>query len=332
MNVADINETDLATLTAQGYTKEDLGMLADTEVKALLAPESNHDEVDPHDRAAEQQDEAAQAAAEAAAAEAAAAEAAAAAAAAAAGAQGNDTAQAAGNDTTPGAVDSESTLDDDTTFVPQFRAEVPADAAAQIAAEKAKDAEAFGKLMDGLIDAAEYQKVKAATEARVDELRTAALQADIFNKANEQFAAQAAEREWKRAEAAQMNAFKAEGLDYRAKPGLLAAFNVHLKALGADTKNERRDAAWFLTEAHKLTKAELGITTAAPAKPNPTPNNTPRGVDPNDIPPTLRGVPAAGNNAVQTDEFAHMRNLSGVAYEKAFAGLTEAQRDRFMAE
>lgn len=315
MNVADINETDLATLTAQGYTKDDLGMLAESEVKALLAPESNHDEVDPHERAAEEQDATAQAAA---------------AAAAAAGAQGNDTAPAAGNDTQPGVVESDSTLDDDSTFVPQFKAEVPADAAAQIAAEKAKDAEAFGKLMDGVIDAAEYQKIKAETEARVDELKTAALQADIFNKANEQFAAQAAEREWKRAEAAQMNAFKAEGLDYRAKPGLLAAFNVHLKALGADQKNERRDAAWFLSEAHKLTKAELGITTAA--KPTPTPSNTPRGVDPNDIPPTLRGVPAAGSNAVQTDEFAHMRNLSGVAYEKAFAGLTEAQRDRFMAE
>lgn len=319
MNVADINETDLATLTAQGYTKDDLGMLAESEVKALLAPESTEETEDPHERAAREQQEAAAAAA------------------AAAGTkpEGNDTTPAAGNDTAP-AAESDSAVEYEAPFVPTFKAEVPADAAAQIAAEKAKDAEAFGKLMEGLIEPAEYQRIKGETEARVEELRTAALQAEIFNKANEQFAAQAAEREWRRTEATQMQAFKDEGLDYRAKPGLLAAFNVHLKALGADPKNERRDAAWFLTEAHKLTKAELGIAgTAKPAtttKPNETPSGTPRGVDPNDIPPTLRGVPAAGNNAVQTDEFAHMRNLTGVAYEKAFAGLTEAQRDRFMAE
>jgi len=75
---------------------------------------------------------------------------------------------------------------------------------------------------------------------------------------------QVARNEWNRAENAAMNSFKNEGLDYRAKPALLAAYNTHLKALGADPKNERRDAAWFLNEAHRMTKGDLGIATKTP--------------------------------------------------------------------
>jgi len=61
-----------------------------------------------------------------------------------------------------------------------------------------------------------------------------------------------------------MNSFKNEGYDYLAKPTLFAAYNTHLKALGNDPKNERRDAPWFLNEAHRLTKEDLGMATKKP--------------------------------------------------------------------
>ena len=179
---------------------------------------------------------------------------------------------------------------------------------------KAEEREAFKRLMDGEIESEAYLEIKERVEGEVDALKEQAREA--------QRTMQDAQREWQNAEKAQMAAAKAEGLDYMAKPALLAAFSTHLRALGGDEKNAKRDSAWFLSEAHKLTKADLGITT--PAK------NTSRGVDIAEIPPTLRGVPPAATGAVNTDEFAHMRNLEGIALERAHAALTEAQRDRWM--
>jgi hypothetical protein len=190
----------------------------------------------------------------------------------------------------------------------------PAELTEKITTLKAEERDAFKRLMDGEIESEEYLEIKDRVESEVDTLKEQAREA--------QRTMQDAQRDWQNAERAQMAAAKAEGLDYQGKPALLAAFNVHLRTLGADPKNERRDSAWFLAEAHKLTKADLGITT--PAK------NKHTSVDIGEIPPTLRGVPTAGTGAVNTDEFAHMRNLEGIALERAHAALTEAQRDRWM--
>ena len=138
----------------------------------------------------------------------------------------------------------------------------------------------------------------------------------------------AAQREWKRAEAESMERFKADGFDYRTKPALLAAYNTHLKALGQDEKNANRDAAWFLSEAHRLVRADLGLPATTPTQ-RAGKNNNP-GVDMSEIPPTLRSTPAAGTGAVNADEFAHLRTLEGLELEKAVANLTERQRDRWL--
>lgn len=302
----DINETQLATLTAQGYTEQDLSMLAKSEIAALLdvpADDAGTSATDPHAAAASDQDAATAAAAAAnAAVEAEAASAA-----------------AAQSDAVPAA---------NAPFVPQYSAEVPADAKEQITALKNEESDAFKKLMDGEIDADEYKLVKDRTEAAIDDLKTKAMTASIFEQANAQAAEQTARAEWNRAEAAAFNSFKAEGLDYKGKPSLLAAYNTNLKTLGADPKNENRDAPWFLAEAHRLTKEDLGFATNAKKQP-PTP---PVRVDPAEMPPTLRNVPVAATGAVNADEFAHMRNLEGLELEKAHARLTNEQRDRWMAE
>lgn len=311
MNIQDISEADLTTLKAEGYTESDLGMLADTEVKALLGSSGGSDsdpdrndgdgDEDPHERAEREQAEAAAAAAA-------------------------EAAAAAGNVSTPGGAPTETKG----FVVPTYTANVPEDMAEQIAAAKGKEREAFKQLMDGIIDADEYQKRRDEAEAQIDALKTKALTSSILEDVNRQNAEQQAEAEWARAQQTSFAAFKAEGLDYKhpERPALLAAFNYHLKALAGDAKNEKRDGVWFLSEAHRLTKADLGVTTVA--KKGAT--TTPRGVDPADIPPTLRSVPAAATNAANTDEFAHMRGLEGVALERAHAALTEQQRDRYMAE
>jgi len=304
MEISEISQSELANLTAQGYTESDLGMLARSEVDALLLDGNaggdggNVTTTDPHDGAAADQ------------------EAAAAAAAAAAQVQADADAAAAADAAAKAP------------FIPEYKAEVPADAAEQIKALKAEESAAFKRLMDGEIDSEAYQAVRDRVDADVDTLRTQALTATVFQKANAQAQEQAARNEWTKAETAAFNAFKADGLDYKAKPSLLAAYNTNLKALGADPKNENRDAAWFLAEANRLTREDLGQT-AVGKKPTPTAR---AGVDLSELPPTLRSVPVAATSAVNTDEFAHMRNLDGIALEKAHAALTEAQRDRWMAE
>lgn len=312
MDVTAISEADMKTLTDQGYTKDDLALLADTEVQALLVPDSTDDDagVDRHAAAAAEQDK--QSGGKDADAEAAAAAAAA----------------AAASETPPG---DESNDDDASTaaFVPHLRAEVPADAATKIDDLLKEKADAFTQLMEGTLDPAKYQELDARVTKEVDALKTAALTADIFKQVNEQTSQQAAEAEWKRAESAAFKQFKEEGLDYGSKPALLAAYNTHLKALGADPKNDRRDASWFLSEAHRLTKADLGIT-APPVTPKP--GSRERGLDPNDFPPTLRGAPSAATSTVGADEFAHLRNLNGIELEKAVAKMSEAERDRWLSE
>lgn len=308
MELRDISESDLSNLTAQGYTNSDLAMLAPTEVQALLAykDDSNSDNtVDLHEAAEREQI------------------AAAAAAAAKAPADSEGASQGEGSNVVTETAS-------DAPFVPQYTAEVPVDAEEKIKALKGEEAAAFKRLMDGEIDADEYQSVKTRVETETDTLKTQALTASIFEQANAQTTQQLAEAEWKRSENAAFNAFKAEGLDYKAKPALLAAYNTHLKTLGTDPKNENRDAPWFLTEAHRLTKEDLGIKTVPGVKIDiPTPR---QGVDISEIPPTLRSVPVAATGAVNVDEFAHLRNLDGIALERAHAKLTPEQRDRWMAE
>lgn len=168
--------------------------------------------------------------------------------------------------------------------------DVPADADAQIKALNDEKAEAFAKLMDGDLTAEQYRAIEDRTTAAVKAIETKVLTATVLSAANEQ----RAQNEWNRAQASEFEAYKGEGLDYRGKPALLAAYNVNLKALAAKPENEAKSAKWFLREAHKMTKADLGITAApAPAAAKPVTAQAARGVDRNAIPPTLSRTPPA---------------------------------------
>lgn len=220
-------------------------------------------------------------------------------------------------------------------FVPTYRVEVPADADAQIATLTAEKDAAFTKLMDGDADmsAETYQEIAKRTDEAVGALKEQLLTAKVLETAN----MQQAENEWKRQETRLMSEFKAEGLDYKGKPALRAAYNTHLKELAADEANESKDAAWYLNEAHRRTKADIGIATPAaapaatpPAAPPAKPAPKSRGVDMTQIPPTLSNVPPALDPSVAGDEFAHMASLTGLEYEKAYAKLTPEQQERYL--
>lgn len=109
----------------------------------------------------------------------------------------------------------------------------------------------------------------------------------------------------------------------------MAAYNHHLKALGSNPANEDKTGIWFLKEADRLTREDLGIkpvaaAPAAPAKPA-------RGVDRSAIPPTLSRVPPSADSAISGDEFSHLGSLDGAALEKAIAKMSPEELDRYLA-
>jgi len=217
-------------------------------------------------------------------------------------------------------------------FVPQYSAEVPADAAQQIEALRAKERAAFKQLMAGESDMDEdaYEAIRGPIEQQIDDLKAKMLTASIFKQATEQAQAQRAREEWEAAKVQAFEKFKADGLDYAdpKRPGLMAAYNHHLKALGSNPANEDKSGAWFLKEADRLTREDLGIkpaaAPAAPAKPA-------RGVDRSAIPPTLSRVPPSADSAISGDEFSHLSSLDGAALEKAIAKMSPEELDRYLA-
>lgn len=296
MNIQDLAPAELEALKSSGYTEDDLSMLDHEEVKFLL-PEAGEKAAPVSDDSQDARDA---------------------------------TAAYDAANTQTGEIDADATGDKDAPFIPNYSVEVPADAEEQIKALRKEERDSFKALMDGEIDADEYQAVRDRTEAEADALKTKALTASIFQQANQQAAEQAAIADWNKAERAAFDSFKAEGLAYKERPALLAAYNTNLRALGEDPRNAQKDAAWFLSEAHRLTKADLGIV----IQPKPSATKA-RQVDIAELPPTLRSVPASATGAVTTDEFTHLRSLmetDPLGYEKAVAGLSDAQRDKWMSE
>lgn len=216
--------------------------------------------------------------------------------------------------------------------LPTYRVEDTSDFGKQRTDLRKQEAEIMNKWGAGDLTDEERDQQLGPIRDKMDDLLIRQTRAQTQQDLNEQHAA----NEWNRAQATAFKAFQTEGIDYRAKPALLAAFNTNLKALGSDPANEDKDAAWFLNEAHRRTKDDLGI---AP-KPAPTPPAPPaqapaaapasRGVDKSKLPPTLSRVPPAADATVGGDEFAHLAGLSGADLEKAVTRMTPEQQERWL--
>lgn len=253
-------------------------------------------------------------------------------AAAAAGDGADDAGASAGADdqgAQAGAAESE---DEDDAAGPVYEAALPEDFDDRVKALNTRADDLAAKFKAGEIDSdqfiAETRKI-ADERAELEAMRTEVRVAERLN-------AQNAEHQWKRVVKTFMREVKAaEGIDYAGDPEKAEKFDLFVKALAGDPKNEGKSFKWYLSQAHKATKAVLGIPDKPAGGQKPDAPAKPAGRKPPTaaVPRNLAQVPGSdGPGDVGGDEFAELDRLTGEAYELALAKLTPAQRERYLAQ
>jgi hypothetical protein len=203
----------------------------------------------------------------------------------------------------------------------------------QVKTLKNEKSAAWAKFNDGEMSAEEYSAIEDRVGEQLRDLHHQQRTHESDVKRANQTAAQEWEWECKRF----MRLAKAdEGIDYTGDKKLGAELDRQVKAIAGDPENSDKSGEWFLQEAHRRVKAIHGVGKAPPKGDGGEKRKTAaeiaaeRRPDLTKVAPSVRNAPAAMETAASDDEFAHMRNLSGAAYEKAIAAMTPDQLDRFM--
>lgn len=198
----------------------------------------------------------------------------------------------------------------------QFNAQVPGDYKATRAALLTEKAEAFGKMMEGELDAKEYAAIESRVMDSLEELSAQRIRAETLLEANAQTQAQAQQ--------AAISALIVKAKDevpYATDTKAQRQFDMALTAVSTDPDNAGKPFAHLVNEAHKVVMALRGVQAKLSASPTPAPRK-PAG----EAPMTLRSIPAAqtpNTGGSITDQLAR---LTGQEYEAAYAKLTPAQR------
>ena len=190
----------------------------------------------------------------------------------------------------------------------------------------------------------DYDAERAKVERERRDLDAAKLKADIASEQQ----VQTAEQRW----TWEINRFyrrvaKEEGVNYTGSTLLLSALDTRVKELANMRENQDKDSTWFLEEAHRQVKAELGIgkkasevgddDTAKRAKADAEARKklaeqaAARRPPRKDLPKDLGGLPAAGSDTGGgEDEFAQLDNLEGMELENALARMPKEKADRYL--
>ena len=225
--------------------------------------------------------------------------------------------------------------DDDTDTGVKFTPQTPADAEKTREALVTRKDEAFTKLMDGEIDAAEYKKVEKEVDGELGKLLQATITDNVTSTIEQSNKAKA----WAAEVDTLVKTAKTEGLDYKGDQKLLDEFNGLVRVFGAEASERGmsddglKASKWALKQAHETMQRRHGKAPAAGAadtgadgKPKPGPRGK---ADLSGIPPNLGKAPIAADANI-SDEFAHLEGLTGAALEKAVARLSPEQADRYL--
>lgn len=219
--------------------------------------------------------------------------------------------------------------DDSGNFAPRFKIDVPEDLGAQVDTLSEQQADLARRFKSGDVESDEFvaENMRISKEiARLESIKANAELAQTFN-------AQTEEQIWARTVDQFIRKVKREeGIDYRAEGDVSGDFDRYVKMLAGDPKNNDKDYTWFLSQAHKATKALHGVATKAAETPDPKKAAAERRKPPvASIPATLAQVPGGDGPGDVDGEFADLDSLEGLEYETALARLTPAQRERYLA-
>lgn len=256
----------------------------------------------------------------------------------AAGADGADKGKAAaGKEGADGAGGADADEEDDGTDTGvTFERQTPEDAEKTREALVTRKDEAFTKLMDGEIDAAEYKKVEKEVDGELGKLLQASITDNVTSTIEQSNKAKA----WAAEVDTLVKTAKSEGLDYKGDDKLLTEFNRLVRVFGAEateagmSDDGLKASKWALKQAHETMQRRHSKAPAAGDGKDPAGDGKERGKprgkpDLSGIPPSLGKAPIAADANI-ADEFAHLEGLTGAALEKAVARLTPEQADRYL--
>lgn len=226
-------------------------------------------------------------------------------------------------------------------FVPKYEAVDLAAMDAKRADLIARDEAAFKKLNDGEIDTDEFLTTQREVRAELDTLLIKRTLAEANQQTEAQLQQQAQQTEMQHIEGLMASAKAAGTIDYYSDKAAQTLIDWAITAAQNDPDNAGKTFSELLQQAHAAVLQRRGVNAAAAPVPTPAPapapapvaaiaKNDPRAVDLSKIPPTLSRVPPAVDPNVAGDEFSHLAALSGVDLEKAVAGMTAEQQERWL--
>lgn len=220
------------------------------------------------------------------------------------------------------------------TFVPRYKAELPANYKETLAELAANEAALKQKFKDGEIEFDEFEEARAVIFEERSRLEKSAWKAEISQEMN----AQTAEQQWETTVNGYLNSVKTE-IDYLKDAEKAADFDQFVKVLAANPANQDKSMEWFLQEGHRRVKVLHGIESAPVKgdKQDTTTQKDDKAGKPNSrkppldaAPKNLSQVPGSDGPGDVQDEFSDIDRLEGEAFEAALAKLTPAQRERYL--
>lgn len=210
------------------------------------------------------------------------------------------------------------------TFVPRYKAELPANYNETLAKLSADEAALKQKFKDGEIEFDEFEEARSIIIEERIRLDKAAWKAEISQEMN----AQTAEQQWESTVNGYLNSVKTE-IDYLKDVEKAADFDQFVKVLAANPAHQDKSMEWFLQEGHRRVKVLHGIE-SAPVKDDKAGKPNSRKPPLDAAPKNLSQVPGSDGPGDVQDEFSDIDRLEGEAFEAALAKLTPAQRERYL--
>lgn len=213
---------------------------------------------------------------------------------------------------------------------PIYQVDSVADSSTERTALLTQKNEAFAKLIDGEITAAEYSTIENDVLSKIRAIDAAEVKAQVSSEITQQ----QLEHAWDKEVATLVKVAKKEGLDYAGNKELNSEFDTLVRVFSSEAAQKGMSdeglvaSKWALAQAHSVMKARYGITTQ-PAK------------NQDDTPPaekasrhnlqTLSGLPNADRAQVDNDTISRLGGLGGEDLEMAMATMSEKDVNKLLA-